>query len=74
MAGRGTGVPLVFDCAKCHGRRFDVTGRTRKLYGRQASNRVQRTSKFAAEYECRLCNHKGWSRHIDVTSRLGVEP
>jgi len=86
MAGRGTGVPIYFGCAKCrlsmspHASRGERlltrvtrTGRTRPLRGPQRTNGPPRTLREQHEYKCTGCGHIGWSRHIDML-QSPIEP
>jgi hypothetical protein len=76
----GAGYPLTFRCSRCKvmrdwrnpgdrsGLRYEVTGRTRPL--RKKGSVGPRCSNFEAEYRCLDCAHVGWSKHVDVTSRV----
>lgn len=78
MAGRGTGVPITFGCAKCRlsrapyeGSRSVIapvtrTGRTKKLSKPQRTNGPPRTLRERHEYRCTQCGHVGWTRHVDI--------
>lgn len=78
MAGRGTGVPIAFGCAKCrlsrtgwHLDRATIspvfrTGKVRPVPKARRNNGPPRTMREEHQYECKVCGHVGWTRHVDV--------
>jgi hypothetical protein len=75
MAGSnaGTGWPITVRCAKCkvghrvdRGARLVRTGRTKPYRG---GNKGVRGLMTFHEYRCLVCNHVGWSRHVDIARK-----
>ena len=79
-ANNGTGRPCWFCCSACRKRRsreyygqpsgviYDASNVT--LTGRSRACRIGtagcRNSTRSREYICKVCGHKGWSRHTDL--------
>ena len=81
MAGSnaGTGWPLHFFCVKCRRtgrhqrpiRRYPSAPAARNYTG---SNRGVRGLATLREYQCPICRHVGWSRHVDIVRFSIQEP
>ena len=81
MAGMGTGSPNWFLCFRERRenwrkrRRHQVllTGRYRPYRSPRGSVHGSRSSWVSFQYRCTTCGYVGWSNHVDLARRAGID-